>query len=247
MRKQRVAFVTGGTGGIGTAICKRLCADGMRVAAGCSINSSRRREWLSEMQAQGYDALAVEGDISNWESIRCAIDRVRDALGPVDILVNNAGITRDTVFRKMAKEDWEMVINTNLNCLFFVTKQVLEGMTERAWGRIINISSVNAQKGQLGQTNYSAAKAGIHGFTMSLAREVARRNVTVNTISPGYIETEMLSTVRPEVLERIIDSIPVGRLGKPEEVASIVAWLASDEAAFATGADFSLNGGLHMY
>jgi acetoacetyl-CoA reductase len=161
--------------------------------------------------------------------------------------VNNAGITRDGFFRKMAQEDWEAVINTNLNCLYCVTKPVVGDMIERGWGRIINISSVNGQKGQVGQTNYAAAKAGIHGFTMSLAREVAHRNVTVNTVSPGYIETDMLAGLRPDVLDRILDCIPVGRLGKPEEIASIVAWLASDEAGFATGADFPVNGGMHMF
>jgi acetoacetyl-CoA reductase len=150
------------------------------------------------------------------------------------------------MFRKMNKEQWDGVISTNLNCLFHVTKQVLDGMVERGWGRIINISSVNGQKGQFGQTNYSTTKAGIHGFTMALAQEVAHRNVTVNTVSPGYIETDMLSDMRPDVLERIIDAIPMKRLGKPDEIASIVAWLASDEAGFATGADFSLNGGAHM-
>jgi acetoacetyl-CoA reductase len=246
MKKQRVAFVTGGTGGIGTAICKRLCADGLRVVAGCSVDSSRKHQWLMDMRSEGYDAVVVEGNVAEWESTMAAFDRVRSEIGPVDILVNNAGIARDAMFRKMPKEHWDSVISTNLNSLFHVTKQVLDGMVERGWGRIINISSVNGQKGQLGQTNYSTAKAGIHGFTMALAQEVAHRNVTVNSVSPGYIETEMLAAVRPDVLERIIDSIPMKRLGRPAEIASIVAWLASDDAAFATGADFSLNGGAHM-
>jgi acetoacetyl-CoA reductase len=247
MGGQRVAFVTGGTGGIGTAICKRLCAAQIRVAAGCSINSPRKNRWVSEMQAQGYEALVVEMDVASGESAKAALGLVKSEIGPVDILVNNAGITRDRFFRKMAQEDWEAVINTNLNCLYCVTKPVVGDMIERGWGRIINISSVNGQKGQVGQTNYAAAKAGIHGFTMSLAREVAHRNVTVNTVSPGYIETDMLAGLRPDVLDRILDCIPVGRLGKPEEIASIVAWLASDEAGFATGADFPVNGGMHMF
>jgi acetoacetyl-CoA reductase len=247
MGGQRVAFVTGGTGGIGTAICKRFCAAGIRLAAGCSINSSYKKQWVTEMRAHGYDAFVVEMDVSSEESAKEALARVKSAVGPVDILVNNAGITRDNSFRKMALADWEAVINTNLNGLFCVTKQALDDMIERGWGRIVNISSVNGQRGQVGQTNYAAAKAGIHGFTMSLAREVAHRNVTVNTVSPGYIDTRMLAGLRPEVLDRILDSIPVRRLGKPEEVASIVAWLASDEAAFATGADFPLNGGMHMF
>jgi acetoacetyl-CoA reductase len=162
------------------------------------------------------------------------------------VLVNNAGIARDGTFRKMTNEQWHQVIETNLNSLFHVTKQVIDGMLDRGWGRIINISSVNGQRGQFGQTNYSTAKAGIHGFTMALAQEVAGRGVTVNTVSPGYIGTEMVRAVKPDILAGIVNSIPVKRLGEPEEIASIVAWLASDESAFATGADFSLNGGLHM-
>jgi acetoacetyl-CoA reductase len=199
------------------------------------------------MRAQGYEAFVVEVDVASWESAKAALGLVKSAIGPVDILVNNAGITRDKFFRKMALEDWEAVINTNLNCLYCITKPVVDDMIERGWGRIINISSVNGQKGQVGQTNYAAAKAGIHGFTMSLAREVAHRNVTVNTVSPGYIETDMLAGLRPDVLDRILDCIPVRRLGRPEEIASIVAWLASDEAGFATGADFPVNGGMHMF
>jgi acetoacetyl-CoA reductase len=247
MGGQRVAFVTGGTGGIGTAICKRLCAAQIRVAAGCSIKSPCKNRWVGEMRAQGYEAFVVEVDVASGESARAALGLVKSEIGPVDILVNNAGITRDKSFRKMEQEDWEAVINTNLNCLYCVTKQVVDDMIERSWGRIINISSVNGQKGQAGQTNYAAAKAGIHGFTMSLAREVAHRNVTVNTVSPGYIETDMLAGLRPDALDRILDCIPVRRLGKPEEIASIVAWLASDEAGFATGADFPVNGGMHMF
>ena len=246
MNDRRVAFVTGGTGGIGTAIYKRLCADGLRVVAGCSVGSTRKRDWTLKMQDHGYEALAVETNIADWESTQAAFDKVRAEVGPIDILVNNAGVTRDATFRKMAKEQWDNVISTNLNCLFHVTKQVLDGMVERGLGRIINISSMNGQKGQFGQTNYSTTKAGIHGFTMALAQEVAHRNVTVNTVSPGYIETDMLVGIRPDVLERIIEGIPMKRLGRPEEIASIVAWLASDEAGFATGADFSLNGGAHM-
>src|SRR5690606_18559672 len=167
-------------------------------------------------------------------------------LGPVDVLVNNAGITRDGLFRKMSLDDWRAVIDTNLNSLFNVTKQVLEDMLERQWGRIINISSVNGHKGQFGQTNYSTAKPGIHGFSMALAQEVANKGVTVNTVSPGYIGTDMVRAIRPDVLEKIVATIPVKRLGSPEEIASIVSWLASDESGFSTGADFSLNGGLHM-
>jgi len=247
MSAQRVAFVTGGTGGIGTAICTRLCAAGIRVVAGCSINSARKREWISRMRELRKDDVVVEMDITNRDSAKLAFERARLEAGPVDILVNNAGITRDKMFRKMAMEDWDAVIRTNLDSLFCVTQQVVEAMVERGWGRIINISSVNGQRGQLGQTNYAAAKAGMHGFTMALAREVAHRNVTVNTVSPGYIETEMLTGLRPDVLDKVIESIPVHRLGRPEEIASIVAWLASDDAGFATGADFCVNGGMHMF
>lgn len=243
---QRVAYVTGGMGGIGTAICQQLAREGFRVVAGCGPNSSRKNRWLAEQKELGFEFVASEGNVSEWESTKAAFDKVKVELGTVSVLVNNAGITKDGVFRKMSVEDWMAVIATNLNSLFFVTKQVVDGMLDRRWGRIINISSVNGQKGQFGQTNYSTAKAGIHGFTMALAQELASRGVTVNTVSPGYIGTDMVRAVKPEVLEQIVSTIPVKRLGEPEEIASIVAWLASDEAAFATGADFSLNGGLHM-
>jgi acetoacetyl-CoA reductase len=244
--RRRVALVTGGMGGIGTAICRRLCATGYVVIAGCGPGSQRRERWLAEMRAEGHEVYSAAGNVADWDSTRDAIERARREAGEVDVLVNNAGITRDGTFRKMSNEQWHQVIETNLNSLFHVTKQVIDGMLDRGWGRIINISSVNGQRGQFGQTNYSTAKAGIHGFTMALAQEVAGRGVTVNTVSPGYIGTEMVRAVKPEILASIVNSIPVKRLGEPEEIASIVAWLASDEAAFATGADFSLNGGLHM-
>lgn len=243
---QRIAYVTGGMGGIGTAICQRLCKDGFRVVAGCGPNSPRRVKWLETQKALGYDFVASEGNVADWDSTLEAFDKVKAEVGEIDVLVNNAGITRDVVFRKMTREDWTAVIDTNLTSLFNVTKQVIEGMVARGWGRIVNISSVNGQKGQFGQTNYSTAKAGIHGFTMALAQEVATKGVTVNTVSPGYIGTDMVRAIRPEVLEQIVSTIPVKRLGEPEEIASIVAWLASGESGFATGADFSLNGGLHM-
>jgi acetoacetyl-CoA reductase len=246
MTTARLAYVTGGMGGIGTAICKQLCRHGYRVVAGCGPGSARKDRWLGEMKAQGFEVHASEGNVSDWDSTKAAFDTVKAEHGPVDILVNNAGITRDGTFRKMSNEDWHAVIETNLNSLFHVTKQVIDDMIERGWGRIINISSVNGQKGQFGQTNYSTAKAGIHGFTMALAQEVASRGVTVNTVSPGYIGTDMVRAIRPEVLEKIVATIPVRRLGEPEEIASIVAWIASEDSGFATGADFSLNGGLHM-
>ena len=245
--KRRIAYITGGMGGIGTAICRRLCKDGLKVIAGCGPASTRKEKWLHDMRAQGFEVEASEGNVADWDSTKAAFERAVAKFGPIDILVNNAGITRDTVFRKMTVDQWRSVIDTNLNSLFNVTKQVIDGMVERGWGRVINISSVNGQKGQFGQTNYSTAKAGIHGFTMALALEVANRGVTVNTISPGYIGTDMVRAVKPEILDKIVSAIPVKRLGEPDEIASMVAWLASDESAFATGADFSINGGLHMY
>ncbi|CAL8481774.1 3-ketoacyl-ACP reductase [Caballeronia sp. S22] len=243
---KRVAYVTGGMGGIGTSICQRLHKDGFTVVAGCGPNSPRRVNWLEDQKALGFDFVASEGNVGDWESTKNAFDKVKAEVGEVDMLVNNAGITRDGVFRKMMHEDWIAVIETNLTSLFNVTKQVIEGMVERGFGRIINISSVNGQKGQFGQTNYSTAKAGIHGYTMALAQEVATKGVTVNTVSPGYIGTDMVKAIKPEVLEKIVATIPVRRLGTPDEIGSIVAWLASDQSGFSTGADFSLNGGLHM-
>lgn len=241
----KLAYVTGGMGGIGTAICQRLAKEGFKVVAGCGP-SRNYQQWLDEQTALGYTFYASVGNVADWDSTVQAFEKVRAEHGPVDVLVNNAGITRDGLFRKMSLDDWRAVIDTNLNSLFNVTKQVIDDMVERQWGRIINISSVNGQKGQFGQTNYSTAKAGIHGFTMALAQEVASKGVTVNTVSPGYIGTDMVRAIRPDVLEKIVSTIPVKRLGRPEEIASVVAWLASDEAGFATGADFSLNGGLHM-
>lgn len=240
----RIAYVTGGMGGIGTAICRRFHDMGFTVIAGCGPTRDYRK-WLTAQREAGYEFHASVGDVGDWSSTRAAFEKTAE-IGPIDILVNNAGITRDSTFRKMALDDWLSVINTNLNSVFHVTKQVIDGMIERKWGRIVNISSVNGEKGQFGQTNYSAAKAGLHGFTMALAREVARNGVTVNTVAPGYIGTEMVSTMRKEVVDKIVSQIPVGRLGTVEEIASIVGWLASDDAGFTTGAEFSCNGGLHM-
>jgi acetoacetyl-CoA reductase len=242
---QRIAYVTGGMGGIGTSICQRLSKGGFKVIAGCGPNSPRKDRWIGEQKALGYEFIASEGNVSDWESTKAAFEKVKAEVGRVDVLVNNAGITRDSVFRKMTPEDWKAVIDTNLNSLFNVTKPVIDGMIDNGWGRIINISSVNGQKGQFGQTNYSTAKAGLHGFTMALAQEVASKGVTVNTVSPGYIATDMVKAIREDVLEKIIGTIPVKRLGTPDEIASICAWIASDDGAFSTGADFSLNGGIH--
>jgi acetoacetyl-CoA reductase len=237
----RVAFVTGGTRGIGRAICERLKADGILVAAGYSGNDA-----AAEACARELGVMVVKGNVGNFADCKAAVDAVTAELGPIDILVNNAGITRDGVFRKMSLDDWKSVIDTNLNSLFCVTKQVIDGMLDKGFGRIINISSINGQKGQFGQTNYSAAKAGMHGFTMALAQEVASKGVTVNTVSPGYIATDMVMAVREDVREKIIQSIPVRRLGRAEEIASMCGWLSTDDAGFSTGADFTCNGGLHM-
>jgi acetoacetyl-CoA reductase len=242
---QRTAYVTGGMGGIGTAICQRLAKEGYKVIAGCGPSRDHAK-WLAEQAALGHTFYASVGNVGDWQSTVDAFAKVKAEHGPVDVLVNNAGITRDGQFRKMTVDQWREVIDTNLNSMFNVTKQVIDDMLERGWGRIINISSVNGQKGQFGQTNYSTAKAGLHGFTMALAQEVAAKGVTVNTVSPGYVGTDMVKAIRPDVLEKIVAGVPAKRLGAPEEIASIVAWIASDEGGYATGADFSLNGGLHM-
>ncbi|ELF6204779.1 TPA: acetoacetyl-CoA reductase [Pseudomonas putida] len=246
MTDSRVALVTGGMGGIGTAISQRLHRDGFTVIVGCNPESSRKSTWIAHQLEAGYHFHCLDFNICDWNSTRTALEAVRENIGPVDVLVNNAGITRDASFRKLTLENWRAVIDTNLNGLFNTTKQVIEGMLERRWGRIINISSINGQRGQFGQTNYSAAKAGVHGFSMALAREVSGKGVTVNTVSPGYIETSMTAAIRPDILADMIANTPVGRLGHPEEIASLVAWLASDESAYATGADFSVNGGMNM-
>lgn len=242
---QKVAYVTGGMGGIGTAICQRLHKEGFKVIAGCGPTRDHAK-WIAEQAAIGYTFYASSGNVGNWESTVEAFTKTKAEHGSIDVLVNNAGITRDRMFIKMSREDWDAVIETNLNSMFNVTKQVVGDMVERGFGRIINISSVNGEKGQAGQTNYSAAKAGMHGFTMALAQELANKGVTVNTVSPGYIGTDMVKAIREDVLDKIVGTIPVKRLGRPEEIASIIAWLASDEGGYSTGADFSVNGGLHM-
>ncbi|MDC7690253.1 beta-ketoacyl-ACP reductase [Vogesella indigofera] len=242
---KRIALVTGGMGGIGTAICKAL-ADSGHIVATTYSKPGKDQAWLADMKGQGYDFHAFQCDVSDFDSCQQAIAAITEQLGPVDVLVNNAGITRDASFRKLGKADWDAVISTNLDSVFNVCKPVVESMLERGFGRVINISSINGQKGQFGQTNYSAAKAGMHGFTMALAQEVARKGVTVNTISPGYIGTDMVMAVPEDVRNKIIAQIPVGRLGQPEEIAGLVNYLASDLAGFMTGADFAINGGQHM-
>jgi acetoacetyl-CoA reductase len=243
---QRIVFVSGGMGGIGSALCRRFGQSGHTVVAGCLPGYDKKDEWLGSMRAEGLKVHAAEGDVADFDSCADMFYKVRSVVGPVDILVNNAGITRDSVFKRMTEQDWMAVINTNLNSVFNVTRQVIDGMSERGWGRIINISSVNALKGQFGQTNYSAAKAGMAGFAKALAQEVVKKGVTVNTVSPGYVETDMVKAIRQEIRDQIIASIPMGRLAQPEEIAAVVAFLASEEAGYITGANISVNGGMHM-
>ncbi|HWE47254.1 MAG TPA: beta-ketoacyl-ACP reductase [Caulobacteraceae bacterium] len=237
----RVAMVTGGTRGIGRAICERLKADGFKVAAGYSGN-----EEAAKATAQEIDVVVVKGNVGHFEDCTRAVKEVEDQLGPIEVLVNNAGITRDGFFHKMTPDQWSDVIRVNMDSVYNMTRHVIEGMRERAWGRIINISSINGQKGQVGQTNYSAAKAGMIGFTKALALENARKGITVNCIAPGYIDTDMVASVPQNVLDGIIAQIPVGRLGRGEEIADMVAFLAGEHAGYVTGATLALNGGQYL-
>jgi len=244
----RVALVTGGMGGLGEAICIKLAALGYKVVTTYSPSNTRAQDWLRSMNDMGYGFKAYPCDVADFDSCKTCIDQVTAEVGPVEVLVNNAGITRDMTFKKMTKADWDAVMRTNLDSVFNMTKQVMDSMVDRGWGRVINISSVNGQKGAFGQTNYAAAKAGMHGFTKALALEVAKKGVTINTISPGYIGTKMVTAIPQDVLDtKILPQIPTGRLGKPEEVAGLVAYLASDEAAFVNGGNISINGGQHMF
>lgn len=243
----RVAVVTGGMGGLGEAICRRLHKAGYRVAATYSPRNDHASSWVEEQKKEGYDIAAYMMDVSDFDSCQRGVMKILGEQGRIDILVNNAGITRDATLKKMPLEDWQAVMRTNLDSAFNMSKQVLHGMLEAQWGRIINISSVNGQKGAFGQTNYSAAKAALHGFTKALALEVAGKGVTVNTVSPGYLRTKMVMQVPKDILEsKIIPQIPIGRLGEPDEVAALVAYLCSDEAGFLTGANIAINGGQHM-
>jgi len=238
----RVAVVTGGTRGIGAAISKALKAAGYKVAANYAGNDEAAQKFKAETGIPVY-----KWDVSSYEACAAGLKQVEGDLGPVEVLVNNAGITRDSMFHRMKPEQWTAVINTNLNSIFNMTRPVIEGMRERKFGRIINISSVNGQKGQIGQSNYSAAKAGELGFTKALAQESARAGVTVNAICPGYIGTEMVQAVPKDVLEKnILPQIPLGRLGEPDEVARCVVFLASDQSSFITGSTLSANGGQLM-
>jgi acetoacetyl-CoA reductase len=246
-KQQRVVLVTGGMGGLGETITTKMADAGYKVVVTYSPGNKTYGDWLEQMKGNGYDVAAVPCDVADFDSCGKAVEEIRSKCGEIDVLVNNAGITRDTTFKKMDKAAWDAVLRTNLDSLFNMTKQVADGMVERGWGRIINVSSVNGSKGAFGQTNYSAAKAGVHGFTKALALEVARKGVTVNTISPGYIGTKMVTAIPKDVLDtKILPQIPLGRLGKPEEVAGLIIYLASEEAAFVTGANIAINGGQHM-
>ncbi|MFP3551775.1 acetoacetyl-CoA reductase [Paraburkholderia sp. SIMBA_049] len=243
----RIAVVTGGMGGLGEAISVRLHDAGYRVVVTCSPGNTCSEEWLAAMEASGRAFYAYSVDVADYDSCYACVAKITAEIGPVDILVNNAGITRDMTLRKLDKVNWDAVMRTNLDSVFNMTKPVCEMMMERGWGRVINISSVNGSKGSVGQTNYAAAKAGMHGFTKALALEVARKGVTVNTISPGYLATKMVTAIPQEILDtKILPQIPAGRLGKPEEVAALVAFLCTDDAGFITGANLAVNGGQHM-
>ncbi len=244
---QRVAVITGGMGGLGESISTKMADAGYQVVVTHSPGNKGATQWIADMKARGYNFHAYGVDVADYDSCQQAVAKIQAEVGPVDILVNNAGITRDMTFKKMGKPDWDAVMHTNLDSVFNMTKPVCDGMVERGWGRVINVSSVNGSKGAFGQTNYSAAKSGMHGFTKALALEVARKGVTINTISPGYIGTKMVTAIPKEILDtKIIPQIPVGRLGKPEEVAGLIIYLCSEEAAFVTGANIAINGGQHM-
>ena len=245
---RRVALITGGMGGIGTAVCKKLAkSNGNVVVANCLPGYPQKDAWLSQMKKEGFDNVyAAEGDVSDFDSTVAMVTKIEAEVGPVDILVNNAGIVRDNMLKKMVLSEWMGVINSNLNSVFNVTKNVIDGMTERGWGRVVNMSSVNGQRGQFGQTNYSAAKAGVHGFAKALAQEVIRKGVTVNSVSPGYVETDMVKSIRKDVLDNLVAGIPIGRLAQPAEIAALVAFLTSEEAGYITGANIAINGGMYM-
>ncbi|WP_454766269.1 acetoacetyl-CoA reductase [Cupriavidus campinensis] len=247
MTGQRIALVTGGMGGLGEAIAVRLLADGVRVVVTHSAHNDHVARWLATQRDAGREFAAFPVDVTDFASCQRCVSQVRSEIGDIDILINDAGVTRDKTFRKMEKADWDFVLRTDLDSLFHMTRPLIEPMVTRGWGRIVNISSVNASRGAFGQTNYAAAKAGVHGFTKALALEVARKGITVNTVSPGYLDTHMVTDMPAEILERdVLPTIPVGRLGKPAEVAALIAYLCGEDGAFVTGANFAINGGQHL-
>jgi acetoacetyl-CoA reductase len=234
-------------GGLGTALCRRLQAEGYRVATTYSPNNKTPEAWLSVQRDEGFRFSAYKLDVADYADCEWMMQKLLSEMGRLDLLVNNAGITRDRSLRKMGAEDWHAVLRADLDSVFNVTKQAIEPMIAQRWGRIINISSVNGQAGAFGQANYSAAKAGMHGFTKALALEVARHGITVNTVSPGYLRTKMVEAVPADIMQnKILPQIPVGRLGEPDEIAALVAYLASEDAGFVTGANIAINGGQHM-
>jgi acetoacetyl-CoA reductase len=247
MQTKRIALVTGGMGGIGQAICRELFKNGLHVIAAYNRTAHAALSWQALQKNEGYffDIIAV--DVKDFNSCETMANKINSEIGTVEILVNNAGITRDTSCLKMNKDNWDDVINTNLNSVFYVTRTLINGMKQRHFGRIINISSINGQRGQYGQVNYAAAKAGMHGFTKSLAREMAKYGVTVNTVSPGYVETEMVKSLSPAIREKILTEIPLGRFAEPDEVARVISFLANEKSSYITGANIAINGGHHMY
>ena len=253
VKNNKVALVTGGTGGMGTAICERLYRDGFTVVANYRdfTKAMKWREeakkWREEVLKMGIDVKIVQGDISNYKSTENMIKEITEEIGQVDVLINNAGITRDAPLHKMTPKQWYEVIDTNMNSVFNCSRLVIEGMIAKGWGRIVSISSVNGSKGQFGQTNYAATKAGMYGFSKSLALEVAKKGITVNTVSPGYVGTQMVMAIKEEIREKIVAQIPAGRLGTPAEIAGAVSYLVSEEGRYITGANIAINGGLHMY
>ncbi|MEO6189084.1 MAG: acetoacetyl-CoA reductase [Saprospiraceae bacterium] len=245
-RSKKIALVTGSTGGLGTAMCQKLYQDGYTVVANYR-NDLKGKEWHNKNFEMGYQFNMIKGDVTDFADMNRMMNEIKNKFGGVSILINNAGITRDTPSWKMTLDQWREVLSSNLDSVFYCTRHVIEDMIEQKFGRIINISSVNGQRGQFGQTNYSAAKAGMHGFTKSLAMEVAKKGITVNTISPGYIGTDMVMAIREEVRNKIVEQIPMGRLGGTEEIAHLVSFLASEKAAYITGANYAINGGQHVY
>ncbi len=242
---KRIALVTGGNGGIGTEICRQLAVAGCQVITTC-LDPEREdiAGWQAALESEGLAVDWVQCDVADFESCQGMAEMVQAKYGHVDILVNAAGITRDAFIHKMAKHNWDSVISTNLTSAFNVTRQFIDGMREQGFGRIINISSVNGQSGQFGQTNYSAAKAGLHGFSMALAKEGARKGITANTVSPGYIDTAMTAAIPAEVRDQIVSQVPAGRMGRPDEIARVVVFLAADDSAYINGANVPVNGAL---